>query len=181
MSRGKSDGRGGRAYAIPLWPFAGCVPGGADVAADKWNQWHDYATLQERMNRLFDDAGRGHARRAGEGAGEIERADWTPASDVYETEDAFVIAVDLPGIDRAALDVSVDDDRLTVRGARAADEGAKFHRSGRPAGRFVSRFGPLPPTVDQGRIAADYKDGVLRLRLPKRVERAEGKVKIEIK
>ncbi|MCA1613478.1 MAG: Hsp20/alpha crystallin family protein [Acidobacteria bacterium] len=181
MSRGKSDGRGARAYAIPLWPFAGCAPGGDDAAPGKWNQWRDYAALQERMNRLFDDAGRGHARTTGEGPGEMERADWTPASDVYETEDAFVIAVDLPGIERAALDVSIDDGRLTVRGTRAADEGAKFHRAGRPAGRFVSRFGPLPPTVDQRRIAADYKDGVLRLRLPKRVERAGGKVKIEIR
>ena len=151
------------------------------MASNKRDEWRDYMTLQERMNRLFDDAGRRHARLAEEQAGEIERADWTPASDVYETADAFVIALDLPGIDRAALEVTIDDDRLMVRGARAADESVKLHRAGRPAGCFVSRFGPLPSTVDQTRIAAEYKDGVLRLRLPKRAERAEGKVKIEIK
>ena len=151
------------------------------MANSKRDEWRDYMTLQERMNRLFNDAGRRHTHLADEQAGEIERADWTPASDVYESETAFVIAIDLPGIDRDALEVTIDDNRLTVRGSRAADEGVKFHRAGRPAGRFVSRFGPLPSTVDQTRIAAEYKDGVLRLRLPKRAERSEGKVKIEIK
>lgn len=186
MLRGNTDGRGVRAYAIPLRPFAGCTPGGNEMATDKGNQWRDHATLQERMNRLFEDAGRRHAHLAAEQqqqqqSGEIERADWTPAADVYETADAFVIAVDLPGIDRAALEVTIDDDRLSVRGVRAADEAVRRHGGDRPAGRFASRFGPLPSTVDQTRIAAAYKDGVLRLRLPKRAARAGGKVKIEIK
>ena len=144
----------------------------------------DLMTLQDRMNRLFEDAAERRAHRrddADEAEGEMERADWSPAADVYETGDAFVIAVDLPGIERGSLDVSIDENRLTVRGERAADEGQRRGRGNRPSGRFVSRFGPLPPTVDQKRIAAEYKDGVLRLRLPKRAERQAGKVKIEIK
>jgi len=184
MPRGR-HGRpdGPRAYALPLFPFAGCKPGGFKMAHNNWGDWRDYATLQDRLNRLFDDAARGGGRREGEHGGEdnIERADWSPAADVYETEDAFVIAVDLPGIERSSLDVSVDDNRLTVRGERAADEGARGGRGNRPTGRFVSRFGPLPPAVDQKRIAAEYKDGVLRLRLPKRAARQAGKVKIEVK
>lgn len=151
------------------------------MADNKWDDWRDYMTLQERMNRLFNDASRRHAHLGDERDGEIERADWTPASDVYETEDAFVIALDLPGIDRDALDVTIDDNRLSVRGTRAAEAGVRRHRVGRPSGRFLARFGPLPPTVDHKRIAAEYKDGVLRLRLPRRAARAGGKVKIEIK
>ncbi len=152
------------------------------MAHNNWGDWRDYAALQDRLNRLFDDIGGGaNQQRDAAREDDIERADWSPAADVYETDDAFVIAVDLPGIERASLDVSVDDNRLTVRGERAADEGHRRGRGHRPSGRFVSRFGPLPPNVDQKRIAAEYKDGVLRLRLPKRAERPAGKVKIEIK
>lgn len=153
------------------------------MAHNNWGDWRDYAGLQDRLNRLFEDIGVNANQQQREAAREddIERADWSPAADVYETEDSFVIAIDLPGIDRASLDVGIDENRLTVRGVRGTDEGQQRGRGNRPSGRFVSRFGPLPPTVDQKRIAAEYKDGVLRLRLPKRAERQSGKVKIDIK
>ncbi|HLL74236.1 MAG TPA: Hsp20/alpha crystallin family protein [Pyrinomonadaceae bacterium] len=152
------------------------------MAHNNWGDWRDYAALQDRLNRLFEDmAGNAADQRNAAREDDIERADWTPASDVYETDDSFVIAIDLPGIDRNSLDVGIDDNRLTVRGERAADDGQRRGRGHRPSGRFASRFGPLPPNVDQKRIAAEYKDGVLRLRLPKRAARPSGKVKIEIK
>lgn len=153
------------------------------MAHNNWGDWRDYAALQDRLNRLFEEIGvnAGQQQREGEREDDIERADWSPAADVYETEDAFVIAVDLPGIERASLDVSIDENRLTVRGERGTDEGQRRGRGRRPSGRFVSRFGPLPSSVDQKRVAAEYKDGVLRLRLPKRAARPAGKVKIEIK
>jgi HSP20 family protein len=149
----------------------------------RWDEWRDYVTLQERMNRMFEDTARRHDHLNEEREAELERADWTPASDVYETEADFIIAIDLPGIERGALEVSVDENRLTVRGERAPDESGPRRGSGgrgRPFGRFLSRFGPLPPTVDQEHIAADYKDGVLRLRLPKRTEQKAGRVKIAV-
>ena len=183
MPRGKTCGRGARAFAIPLPNFGGCTPGDEKkMAHNDWGDWRDYANLQDRLNRLFEDAGVGRGgRREGAREDDIERADYSPPADVYETADSFVIAIDLPGIDRAALDVSIDENRLTVRGERAPDEGQQRGRGNRPSGRFVSRFGPLPRTVDQKRVAAEYKDGVLRLRLPKRAARQAGKVKIEIK
>lgn len=182
MPTGKHGGPGARAYAIPLFPFGGCKPGGPKMAHNNWGDWRDYATLQDSLNRLFEDIGVGTNRqRETAREDDIERADWSPAADVYETDDSFVIAVDLPGIERGSLDVSIDDNRLTVRGERGTDEGHRRGRGNRPSGRFLSRFGPLPPTVDQKRIAAEYKDGVLRLRLPKRGERQAGKVRIDIK
>ncbi len=149
----------------------------------KWDEWRDYVTLQERMNRLFEDTAQRHDHLNDEREAELERADWTPAADVYETAAEFIIAIDLPGIERAALEVSVDENRLTVRGERTPEDNGKRRGGGgkgRPFGRFLSRFGPLPPTVDQNNIEADYKDGVLRLRLPKRTEQKAGRVKIAV-
>ena len=149
----------------------------------KWDGWRDYATLQERMNRLFEDTAQRHDHLNEEREAELERSDWTPAADVYETGAEFIIALDLPGIERSALEVSVDENRLTVRGERLPEDVGTRRGSGgrgRLFGRFLSRFGLLPPSVDQKNIAADYKDGVLRLRLPKRTEQKTGRVKIAI-
>jgi len=149
----------------------------------KWDEWRDYVTLQERMNRLFEDTARRHDHLNDEREAELERSDWTPASDVYESASEFRIAIDLPGIERGALEVSIDENRLTVRGERAAEAEGKRRgggSTGRPFGRFLSRFGPLPATVDQKNIVADYKDGVLTLRLPKRTEQKTGRVKIAV-
>jgi HSP20 family protein len=149
--------------------------------AHRWNDWRDWRDYAERMSHLYDDAARRQPQYHEESEGELEHADWTPASDVVEREGEFVVMLDLPGIDRDALEVSVSDERLVVRGERAEEEGARKRRSNRPSGRFLAKFGPLPPTVDQTRIAAEYKDGVLRLRLPKRAPEQVGRVRIEVK
>ena len=139
----------------------------------------DLFTLQDRMNRLFEEAADRRAR-ADEGEGEIERADWIPAADVYEDEREYALALDLPGIDRTKLEVNLDDGRLVIRGDRAPAEGVHARRTERPHGRFVRSFS-LPDAVDRQGITADYKDGVLLLHLPKRREPQERRTKIEIK
>ena len=150
--------------------------------AQRWDDWRDNVTLQERMNRLFEDAARRHGGSAeGHRDDALEHADYAPAADVYETEREFVIELDLPGIERKALEVSLNDSRLTVRGERPAPQDAAARRpSNRPFGRFLSKFGPLPANVDAKSIAAEYKDGVLRLRLPKRGEQKKGRIKINV-
>lgn len=146
------------------------------------NPVRDLLTLQERMNRLFEDAA--EQRRAPveeEGAGEMERADWIPVADVFEDESEYTVVLDLPGIRREALDVSLDNGNLSIRGERAAaKETVVPRRTERPAGRFARSFS-LPDVVDRQAITADYKDGVLQLRLPKRTEQQSRRVKIEIK
>lgn len=139
----------------------------------------DLFTLQDRMNRLFEEAA---DRRAGtrEDEGEIERADWIPAADVYEDEREYLLALDLPGINREGLEVSLDEGRLAIRGDRAAVEGLHARRAERPQGRFVRTFS-LPDAVDRASISADYKDGVLLLHLPKRDEREGRRLKIDVK
>ncbi|HWT01945.1 MAG TPA: Hsp20/alpha crystallin family protein [Pyrinomonadaceae bacterium] len=143
-----------------------------------WDPLRDLVTLQDRMNRLFQDAAEKRSQGEAEGEQEIERADWFPPADIYETEKDYVIALDLPGIERAALEINLDNDKLVIRGERAA-EGEAQRRAERPHGRFLRRFG-VPATVDQKAISAEYKDGVLRVRLPKRKEPKARKVEIKV-
>ena len=143
----------------------------------QWNPLHDLVSLQDRMNRLFEDASQ---RRAAESkvTDEVESADWYPAADVYESDGEYTVAVDLPGIDRATLDISVDDDRLTIKGDRLAPDTAR-HRAECPSGKFLRTFS-VPSAVDQSDIRADYKDGVLQVHLPKRPERKSHRVEIKV-
>jgi HSP20 family protein len=142
----------------------------------QWNPLHDLVSLQDRMNRLFEDA----SQRRGEvdQSDEVEGADWNPAADVYEDDVSYTVAVDLPGIDRSTLDISVDDNRLTIRGIKPGLE-IRQHRAERPRGKFLRTFS-VPASVDQKDIRADYRDGVLQVHLPRRPERKAQRVEIKV-
>ena len=146
--------------------------------SQQWNPLQDLMVLQDRMNRLFEDATQRRNQAEATGGDEFERADWTPAADIYETETGYLIAMDLPGIDREALEIDVDENRLIVKGTRAISE-SRQHRSERPRGKFLRTFG-VPGSVDQGKIGAEYKEGVLQIRLPKRGEQKSKKIGIKI-
>jgi HSP20 family protein len=145
----------------------------------QWNPLNDLVSLQDRMNRLFEDA----TQRRGQdnAADEVEGADWYPAADVYENEKSYIVAVDVPGIDRSTLDISVDDDTLAIRGNKPEVAGidATQHRRERPRGKFLRSFS-VPASVDQKGIKADYRDGVLQVHLPKRAERKAQRVEIKV-
>jgi HSP20 family protein len=143
--------------------------------SQQWNPLQDLMVLQDRMNRLFEDA----TQRRSQGADdEFERADWTPAADIYETDSGYLIAMDLPGIDREALQLDVDDSRLAVKGTRTIAE-PNQHRTERPRGKFLRTF-TIPGSVDQAKIGAEYKNGVLNIHLPKRSEQKPKKIDIKI-
>lgn len=144
--------------------------------SQQWNPLQDLMVLQDRMNRLFEDATQ--RRSQTEADDQFERADWTPAADIYENESAYLIALDLPGIDREALEIDVEDNRLLVRGTRTISE-SKQHRIERPRGKFLRTFS-VPGSVDQSKIGAEFKDGVLHVRLPKRTEQKPKKIDIKI-
>lgn len=146
--------------------------------SQQWNPLQDLVVLQDRMNRLFEDATQRRAHTDATSGDQFERADWTPAADIYETESGYLIAIDLPGIDREALEIDIDDNRLMVKGIRAIEE-SRQHRSERPRGRFLRTFS-VPASVEQGKIQAEYKDGVLQIRLPKRSEQKSKRIDIKI-
>jgi len=148
--------------------------------AHKWNMMRDLEILQERMNSLFGEVVQRRPRPDDAGEAEIEHADWHPAADVYETDKTYLVALDLPGINRDGLDVSIDEKRLTIRGERKSTaEETSQRRAERVFGRFVRSF-TLPASVDREAITAEYKNGVLRLRLPKRLEQQPRRVEIKV-
>ena len=133
--------------------------------------------LQDRMNRLFEDATERRTRVATDPGDDVETADWYPAADVYDRNEEYLIEVDLPGIDRSALEINIDDDRLVIKGTRAS--GGEPVKSQRPMGSFLRTFN-VPASVDQKQIKAQYKDGVLEIRLPKQKEQKAKRIEIKV-
>jgi HSP20 family protein len=96
-------------------------------------------------------------------------ADWTPTVDITETEGEYAIKAELPEVKKEDVKVTVEDGVLTIQGERKQEKeekGKKYHRIERSYGRFVRSF-TLPDTVDEGKVRAEYADGVLHLHLPK--------------
>ena len=150
------------------------------MAIVRWEPFRDMVTLQDRMNRIFDEA-----FRANRGAGTEEDyalAAWTPAVDIYEQEGNIVLKAELPGVDPKDVDVRVENNVLTLRGERKVDSDVKkegSHRVERSYGTFGRSF-TLPTVVDTEKIKAEYKDGVLRVTLPKREEAKAKQIAISV-
>ena len=142
----------------------------------RFDPFRDLAVLQDRMNRLFNDA---YSPRQSDDL--MSRGTWTPAVDIYETDGALVLKAELPDMRREDIDVSVENNTLTIRGERKLDNEIKqenFHRIERAYGGFVRSFS-LPHTVDATKIGAEYKNGVLSVKLPTREEAKPRQIAID--
>jgi HSP20 family protein len=146
--------------------------------SQQWDPLRDLVVLQDRMNRLFEDATQRRARGIAESDQGIDRAEWIPVADVFEQDQEYVVALDLPGVDRSALEIDLDENSLSIRGTRSI-ENEKQHQTERPRGRFARTF-VVPSSVDQDRIEAEYKDGVLLVHLPKGKEPKSQRVEIKV-
>jgi HSP20 family protein len=107
---------------------------------------------------------------------------WAPAVDILETEDAITLKADVAAVNTDDLDLRVENNTLTLRGERKfeQDENVKgWHRIERRYGQFVRSFA-LPDTVDTEKVEADYKDGVLSVKLPKKEAAKPRQVKVSI-
>ncbi len=107
---------------------------------------------------------------------------WSPAVDILETEDAVTLKADLPDVKTEDIDIRVENNTMTLRGFRKfeKDENVKgYHRIERSYGEFTRSFA-LPPTVENDKVAADYKNGVLTITLPKKEAAKPRQVKVEI-
>ena len=128
-------------------------------------RWDPFRDLQERMNRMFDDSYRGAGRGEDWGLGGA----WAPPVDIYEKDGNIVVKAELPGVDPKDVDVRIENNTLTIRGERKIDHEVKqenYHRVERAYGAFTRSFS-LPSVLDQEKIKAEFKDGVLQVTLPK--------------
>src|SRR5208337_3645813 len=145
------------------------------MAITRWDPFREVIALQNRMNSLF-----GNMNNETESA--LTTANFVPAVDVYEDEKKVVLKLEVPGIDEKDLDVSVENNTLTVKGERKFEKEEKeenFHRIERRYGSFFRAF-TLPSTVDTENVKAGYDSGVLKLELDKKAEAKPKQIKIGI-
>ena len=112
-----------------------------------------------------------------------EELGWMPALEIYEKEDKFVVRAEVPGMTKDDVDISVLGDTLTIKGERKAESEVKdedYHRCEMCCGKF-SRAVTLPSSVQAGKVAATYDNGMLEITLPKAAEAKPKKIEVKVK
>ena len=142
-----------------------------------WDPVRELLSLQERMNRLIDQTlsrTRSDTELTATGA-------WAPAVDLYETDRDFILKAELPGVDQDDIELSIDDDRVTLRGERRLKEAVsekQFLRMERAYGAFHRTF-ELPASADADAVKAEFKKGILTVTIPKRASEKSRQIPIE--
>jgi len=143
----------------------------------RWTPQRDWLwNVQHEVGRLFDDMMGETAARSGE-------ATWVPAVDIQEQGEEYLVSVDLPGLRREDVKVSVKDNVLFISGERRqehTEEQGNFHLTERAYGSFRRAF-TLPRTVESAKIRANYNDGVLKVSLPKAEEAKQREIDVAVK
>ncbi|SRR6266568_422407 len=146
------------------------------MAMSRWDPFRDLMSIQNEINRLFGRTYAGGESTDTSGA-------WMPALDIYESKDKFVVTVELPGVEPADADISVEDSTLTIRGERKfyqeVDEDS-FHRVERRYGSFARSLA-LPQTANTEGIEASFDRGVLSIEIPKAEEAKPKKITVKAK
>jgi HSP20 family protein len=137
------------------------------MAIVRWRPLRDIVSIQDEMNQLFDDFfGRTPKRWSAFGP---EEGLWTPNVDVSETKDEIVVTAEMPGLKKEDIKLSVQDNVITLSGEKKSEEekkDANFYRLERSFGSFCRSF-TLPTPVEAEKIKASFKDGILKVTLPK--------------
>ena len=134
-----------------------------NVAFTRWDPLRDLLALHEQIGQLVGTDAPG----------------WTPPVDLYETANEFVLSAELPGLSRDQIEINVEDSRITIRGERATGHlpCEQYHRVERGHGRFSRAFA-LPEAVDVEHVAAELKDGILTITLPKAADRGGRRIAV---
>ena len=142
----------------------------------RWDPFRNLATLQDQINRMVEDTF--VRNRPDDSALSV----WAPAVDIYETADELVLKADVPDVNERDLDIRVENNMLTLRGERKFEKTVSednYLRVERSYGSFSRSFA-LPNTVDTDDIRADYRNGVLTVRMPKRAESKPKQIKVSV-
>ena len=142
-----------------------------------WESLRELSAMQNRMNRVFRES------RSPEGPEEaLTTTALAPQVDIYEGEHNIILKIEVPGIDEKDIDVSIQNNTLTVRGKRKIEKEEKeenFHRVERQYGSFSRSF-TLPSSVDPGQVSARCDRGVLKISLAKKAEAKPTRIKVNV-
>jgi HSP20 family protein len=148
------------------------------MAIVRWDPFREMSDMQDRMGRLL---GEFYGRRGADDV--MRRGAWIPPVDIYEDgKKELIIKAELPDMQRDDIQLTVDNNTLTISGEKKMDSELKdenCHRVERAYGTFTRSFS-LPPTVDAGKVSADYKAGVLSIRLPLREEAKPRQIQVKV-
>ena len=141
-----------------------------------WPSFDRWASLRDEMNRLFDLPTMSNLARQAQ-----LFSNWTPALDLYQTVDNVVAVVELPGMRKEDINISLHDGMLTIAGERqsSSGEGESAERTERFSGKF-RRSISLPTRVDASKVSATYKDGILTVTLPKAEEAKPKQIQVNV-
>jgi HSP20 family protein len=144
----------------------------------RWDPFREFAQIQDRFNRAFNTA-----YGPGSDEGFLTSGAWVPPVDIYQNGDhELVLKAELPDMTREDIDITVDNGTLTLKGEKkfaAEPKDDQYHRIERRYGAFSRSFA-LPQTVDATRVSAEYKNGVLTVRLPVREEAKPRTIKVDV-
>ncbi len=143
----------------------------------KWSPARDIASLQQGINRLFEDVFSQSAGYDGEAMGA-----WRPPVDIIDTEAAIIIFAEIPGVEKEAVAIEVKENVLAISGERTVDNSVgngSYMRSERVFGHFARSFA-LPAMIPTEKITASFKDGVLKITIPKPEVEQPRKVSINV-
>jgi HSP20 family protein len=154
------------------------------MAIVRWNPFGELNQLQDRINRAFSDTyGRGSGPTHHD-EGLMTTGEWAPPVDIYQNADQeLVLKAELPDIVPDDIELSVNNDTLTISGDKRFTNEVKedqFHRIERRYGMFSRSFS-LPSSVDAAKISAEHKNGVLTVRLPAREEAKPRQIKVGVR
>jgi HSP20 family protein len=145
-----------------------------NMAITRWDPFREVVSMQNRLNSIFGGLSADDSP--------LTTASFVPAVDIYEDDKAVVLKLEVPGIEEKDLDVSVENQTLTVKGERKFEKEEKeenFHRIERRYGSFFRAF-TLPTTVDTEHVQASYNAGVLKLELKKKPEAQPKQIKVNV-
>lgn len=146
----------------------------------RYEPWGALNQLHRQINRIFDAQSFDTQSAANADAGSAVTADWIPPADIAEYADHFALQLDVPGVDVNAIEITLDQGVLTIRGERAAQAAtADVERSRRERtnGRFHRRF-TLPDTVDAASVRAAGRNGVLEVTIPKQAKSQPRRIEV---
>ena len=144
----------------------------------KWDPFRNVAALQDRINRIFEES----FSRTADLDDDISMSAWKPLVDIYETDESIILKAELPGIKKDDVSVEVKDNVLTLKGVRTEEKEIKeknYYRKERAFGTFSRAFN-LQHRIQPDKIKARFKDGVLKIEIPKPEEEKPKQITVKV-